>query len=186
MQTMTASAEYLAGIRQALDCVSLDSVERLIELLADAARAGRSVFLIGNGGSAATASHFACDLGKGTRRVAAPHFRVVALTDNVPLITAWANDVAYEDVFAEQLRNLCQPGDLLIAISGSGNSPNILRAAEVARAAGAVVVAISGGSGLLGPAADLWVATPAGCIEQIEDLHLIIQHLVCTQLRERL
>lgn len=186
MQETIDATRYLAGIRQALDGISLAPVERLIALLIDAAHTGKRVYLVGNGGSAATASHFACDLGKGTRSAAAPHFRVIALTDNVPLITAWANDVAYEDVFAEQLRNLCEPGDILIAISASGMSPNILRAADVARQAGASIVALTGAGGLLGPSADLWISTPASCIEQIEDLHLIIQHLVCSQVRESL
>lgn len=180
------AAQYLADIHQALDQVSLPTVERLVALLIDAARTGKSVFFVGNGGSAATASHFACDLGKGTRTAGAARFRAVALTDNVPLLTAWANDVAYEDVFAEQLRNLCQPGDILIAISGSGMSPNILKAAAVARDAGATVVAMTGDGGALGPGSDLWISTPASCIEQVEDLHLIVEHLVCCQLRDRL
>lgn len=186
METTVGSSQYLADLRGALDGIALAPIERLITLLLDAAHQGNGVYLVGNGGSAATASHFACDLGKGTRAAAAPRFRVVALTDNVPLITAWANDVAYENVFAEQLRNLCQPGDILIAISASGMSPNILRAAEVAREAGATVVGLTGGSGLLGLRSDVWIATPARCIEQIEDLHLIVQHLVCSQVRERL
>ncbi len=186
MQTVNSTSQYLADIRRALDAVSHDEIEDLITLLVDAAHEGRTIFIIGNGGSAATASHFACDLSKGARARSAPRFRVVALTDNVPLITAWANDVAYEDVFAEQLRNLCQPGDILIAISGSGNSPNILRAAIAARECGATLVAMTGGTGLLGSNADLWVSTPADCIEQIEDLHVIVEHLVCLQLRERL
>ena len=191
MQTQTSlrasgAAQYLLDIQQAVEQISLDAVEMLISLLLDAAWAGKTIYLIGNGGSAATASHFACDLSKGTRGADRPRFRVIALTDNVPLITAWANDVEYADVFAEQLRNLCQPGDILIAISGSGNSPNILRAAAAATNTGATVVALTGAGGRLGPAADLWLQTPAGCIEQVEDLHLIVEHLVCRQLRERL
>jgi D-sedoheptulose 7-phosphate isomerase len=191
MQTQTSlrasgTAQYLLDIQQAVEQISLDAVESLIALLLEAAQAGKTIYLIGNGGSAATASHFACDLSKGTRGANRPWFRVVALTDNVPLITAWANDVDYADVFAEQLRNLCLPGDILIAISGSGNSPNILRAAAAATAAGATIVALTGAGGRLGPVADLWLQTPAGCIEQVEDLHLIVEHLVCRQLRERL
>src|SRR5438105_750364 len=185
MQTMVSTPQYLMGIRRALDDVPPEPVEELIARLVQSARTGRTVFLIGNGGSAATASHFACDLGKGTRPVDGPHVRVIALTDNAALMTAWANDVAYEEIFAEQLRNLCMCGDILIAISASGMSPNILRAADAARSLGAAVVAMTGADGLLGPSAEVWIRTPANCIEQIEDLHLIVQHLVCCQVRER-
>ena len=185
-KVQVSTAHYLTDLRQALDDVPHGPIEALVALLVDAAHTGKTVFAVGNGGSAATASHLACDLGKGTRPLVGPRMRVLALTDNASLITAWANDVAYEDIFAEQLRNLCRPGDILIAISASGMSPNILRAAEVARSCRATVVALTGAGGALGPAADLWIGTPAGCIEQVEDLHLIVQHLVCCQVRERL
>lgn len=184
--SQVTTARYAADLQRALNDLPLQTIERLVDLLVAAAQEGRTVFVMGNGGSAATASHFACDLGKGTRSPLKPLSRVVSLTDNVSLITAWANDVAYEDVFAEQLRGLCAPNDILIAISASGRSANILRAAEVARQEGVVVVAMTGGGGLLGLGSDLWIETPADCIEQIEDLHLIIQHLVCRQVRERL
>ncbi len=186
MQTRVGVSLYFEDIRRALDSVSTEAVESLVELLIEAAYARRTIFLLGNGGSAATASHFACDLGKGTRSLNAPAFRVLALTDNVPLITAWANDVNYQDVFAEQLRNFCEADDVVVAISGSGMSPNVLRAATVAKEANAKLVALTGAGGLLGPMADLWISTPASCIEQIEDLHLIIEHLVCCQIRDRL
>jgi D-sedoheptulose 7-phosphate isomerase len=186
MQTMTSTAQYFSAIRQALDEVSPTAVEEFVALLVETAHTRQTIFLVGNGGSAATASHFACDLAKGARAAGGQSLRVIALTDNVPLITAWANDVAYEDVFAEQLRNLCGPGDLLIAISASGMSPNILRTAAVARQVGARVVALTGGGGVLGPASDIWLRTPAGCIEQVEDLHVILTHLVACQVRERL
>lgn len=179
------TSRYVAEMRRALNDLPHQAIESLVALLVQAAHEGRTVFLVGNGGSAATASHFACDLAKGTRNSLRPYSRVVALTDNASLITAWANDVAYEHVFAEQLRGLCRPGDILIAISASGRSANILRAAAAARELGAMVVAFTGGGGLLGLSADIWIETPAGCIEQIEDLHLIVQHLVCRQVRER-
>jgi D-sedoheptulose 7-phosphate isomerase len=186
MQTEVGVSLYFEDIRRALDAVSTDAIERLVDVLIEAGQSHRNIFVLGNGGSAATASHFACDLGKGTRSATFPKFRVIALTDNVPLITAWANDVNYGDVFAEQLENFCQPGDVVIAISASGMSPNILKAAEVARGANATVVALTGAGGLLGPSADLWISTPANCIEQVEDLHLIVQHLVCCQIRGRI
>jgi D-sedoheptulose 7-phosphate isomerase len=183
--SQVSTSRYVAELQRALNDLPHQAIERLVALLVQAAHEGRTVFLVGNGGSAATASHFACDLGKGTRTPQKPYSRVIALTDNAPLITAWANDVAYEDVFAEQLRGLCGPNDILIAISASGRSANILRVADAAREVGATVVALTGGGGLLGLGADIWIETPAGCIEQIEDLHLIVQHLVCRQVRER-
>lgn len=186
MQTQTGVSSYIENIRSALGSVSPDAIERFVDILVEAAYARRNIFVLGNGGSAATASHFSCDLGKGTRSSRAPGFRVLALTDNVPLITAWANDASYDDVFAEQLRNFCEPSDVVIAISASGMSSNVLRAAQVAKEADATLVAMTGGGGMLGPSADLWISTPANCIEQIEDLHLIVQHLVCCQIRERL
>jgi D-sedoheptulose 7-phosphate isomerase len=184
--SQVSTSRYVAEMQRALNDLPREAIERFVALLVQAAHDGRTVFLVGNGGSAATATHFACDLGKGTRTPLKPYCRVVALTDNASLITAWANDVAYEEVFAAQLRGLCGPGDILIAISASGRSPNILRAAAAAREVGAMVVAMTGGGGLLGLGADIWIETPAGCIEQIEDLHLIVQHLVCRQVRERL
>lgn len=186
MQTMMDTSRYIQDLQHALDDLSHPAIEALVSLLVRAAHEERTIFLVGNGGSAATASHFACDLAKGTRSAQRPACRVIALTDNVALITAWGNDSAYEDIFAEQFRNLARPGDILIAISASGNSPNILRVAEVAREIDATIVALTGGGGRLGPDADLWLATPASTIEQIEDLHLIVQHLTCCQVRERL
>lgn len=148
---------------------------------------GGTIFVLGNGGSAATASHVACDLVKGTRIGGAPTFRVVALNDNVPLLTAWANDTSYARVFAEQLVALVRPGDVVLAISASGNSPNVLAAAEVARAAGATTVALTGQTGgKLWHLADLTVRVPLASIEQVEDAHLVIGHSLCVALRERL
>ncbi|HHH41380.1 MAG TPA: SIS domain-containing protein, partial [Chloroflexi bacterium] len=114
-------------------------------------------------------------------------FRVVPLTDNVPLITAWANDVDYEWIFAEQLRNLVRPGDLVIGISGSGNSPNVLNAIALAREMGATTVGLTGGDGgKLALMADIVVIAPSDTMEQIEDAHLVLEHLICTTLREEI
>ena len=129
--------EEVADVAAAID---LDCLERVaVMLLACQARA-RVVFVVGNGGSAATASHFACDLSKGTRRDGPPTFHVVSLTDNVPLLTAWANDSGYERVFSEQLKSLARPGDLLVAISASGNSPNVIAAVDAARSCGMSII----------------------------------------------
>ncbi|MGE5334771.1 MAG: SIS domain-containing protein, partial [Nitrososphaerota archaeon] len=134
--------------------------------------------------------HFACDLAKGTRVEGLPGFRVMALTDNIPLMTAWANDTSYDGIFAEQLAPHVQPGDILIAISASGNSPNVLAAALVARNAGATVIGITGQSGgKLSEYSHLAIRVPADAaeqIEQVEDAHLVIAHSLCVTLRARL
>jgi D-sedoheptulose 7-phosphate isomerase len=142
---------------------------------------------LGNGGSAATASHFACDLAKGTQAVGLPAFRVVSLSDNVPLMTAWANDANYDHIFAEQLATLIRPAHIVIAISASGNSPNVLAAARVARQSGALTIALTGqDGGKLSRLVDLTIYVPAQSIEQVEDAHLVIAHSLCVVLRGRL
>lgn len=176
--------EYFNGIHRALEALPREVLLQIIAQIEATARDGGMIFLCGNGGSAATASHFACDLAKGTRRPGAPMVRAIALTDNVPLLTAWANDTEYRRVFAEQLRPLIRPGDLLIAISGSGNSPNVLEAVLVAREAGAFTIGLTGfEGGRLRDLVDLCLIVPSACMEQIEDLHLILQHTITTVLR---
>jgi len=156
-----------------------------VDLLLAAYQADRQVLLIGNGGSAATASHFACDLSKGARQPGRRPWRVIALTDNVPVLTAWANDVSYEEVFARQLDALINPDDALVAISGSGNSPNILKAVRVARERHAVTIGLTGGSGgALSLLVDLCITIPALEPPLIEDAHLMVAHLVSCCLRE--
>ena len=160
--------------------ISEEAVARLIFLLADARKANRQIFLCGNGGSASTASHFANDLGKGASWNRDDRFRVLALTDNVSWITALANDVGYDVVFAEQLRNLGQPGDVLLAISGSGNSPNILAAVRIAREIGMEVIAWTGfGGGELAGVADMAIVADSHHMGRVEDVHTILMHLVC-------
>jgi D-sedoheptulose 7-phosphate isomerase len=162
-------------------------IARVAEVLLDCHQRRGTIFVLGYGGSAATASHFACDLAKGARVAGLPAFRVVPLTDNVPLITAWANDTSYEQVFAEQLTALVRPADVIVAISASGNSPNVLAAARVARSAGAFVVALSGRSGgKLRALSDLTIRAPSDTIEQVEDAHSVITHALCVTLRRAL
>ncbi|RME37328.1 MAG: SIS domain-containing protein, partial [Thermoflexia bacterium] len=158
-----------------------------IDVLLSAAYVGSTIFTMGNGGSAATASHFACDLAKGAIVPGGPRFRVIALTDNVPLITAWSNDVAYENIFAEQLSNLMGRGDVVVAFSGSGNSPNVLRAIALAREQGGITIGFSGfDGGQLSRVVDVPVVVLCHCMEQIEDVHLVLCHLMTTVLRQRL
>jgi D-sedoheptulose 7-phosphate isomerase len=178
---------YCRELADVTVAMPFDMLTRAADTLLDCHRRGGTVFVLGNGGSAATASHFACDLAKGTRAEGVPAFRVFPLTDNVPLLTAWANDTSYELVFAEQLAALIRPGDVVVAISASGNSPNVLAAARVARAAGALTIALSGREGgRLRPLADLTICAPSEAMEQVEDAHSIITHSLCVALRRRL
>jgi len=176
---------YLEQLRDVIERFPIPEIERIVRILLDARSAGATVFVLGNGGSAATASHFACDLGKGTISPGIPRLRVVALTDNVPLLTAWANDTDYVNVFSEQLESLVRPGDVVIAISASGNSPNVLKAVEVARKAGATTVGLAGfDGGKLKSAVDVCVVVPVDHMGQVEDGHMILDHLITDCIKE--
>ena len=180
--------DYLEKVRELLDTL-VEPSARLIETLFEAFEEERTIFLIGNGGSAAAASHFGQDLAKGTLSSmrAKRRFRVIPLTDNVGFITALANDEGYESIFEQQLRNLARRGDVLVAISGSGNSPNILRAVEYARSIGMKSIGITGfDGGKLRALADESVHVPIEDMGMTEALHGVIFHLVMAQLRTRL
>ena len=173
--------QYLTDLKTTLDALDPAQIKAVRDRVAALRERGGQLFLCGNGGSAATASHLANDLGKGASYGRqGPRFRVIALTDNVPWITALANDVGYEVVFAEQLRNLGQPGDVLLAISGSGNSPNILAAVGVAKEIGMEVIGWTGfGGGKLAGAADLAIVADSHHMGRVEDVHTILMHLIC-------
>lgn len=177
--------QYLASLQASLAQLPWPLIDTMVATLHHARRNGRQIFLIGNGGSAATASHFACDLGKNTVTPHLPRLRVQSLTDNLPFFSACANDYGYASVFAEQLANLVQPADLLIAISASGNSPNVLKAVELAHRCQAFTIGWSGyAGGQLAHMVDLAIVIPNDCIEQIEDAHLILAHMVTVALRQ--
>jgi D-sedoheptulose 7-phosphate isomerase len=176
--------EYIDTLAAVMRDLPLEALGQALSVLEQAYRARRRVFLVGNGGSAATASHMASDLMWGPVQVGRPGFRAIALSDNVPILTAVANDRAYDDVFAVQLDALADPGDVLIAISGSGNSPNVVRAAEVARHKGLTLVGFLGrGGGKLAPMCDVAVVVPSGDYGPIEDLHMMFDHLCIAYLR---
>ncbi len=176
---------YLDEVTEMVRTLPRDDIRRVVGALRKARDEGCHVFIMGNGGSAATASHMACDLAKTSTGSGGARIRAIALTDNTPLVTAWANDSAYEDVFAEQLLNLVQPGDLVIAISGSGNSPNVLKAVDAARRVGATTVGFTGHpGGKLRDMVDMTVTVPSDRIEQAEDGHMILDHVIAVALRE--
>ena len=182
---MNTIYRYVNDIKQTLDNLPWQAIEETIAVLQEARLGDRQVFIMGNGGSAATASHFACDLGKGTLMPGRPRFRVIALTDNMPLFSALANDFGYDRVFVEQLASLLQPGDVVIGISGSGNSPNVVNAIHLARQVGATTVGLTGfDGGQLRRLVDVCVHVANDCIEQVEDVHLMLEHLICTELRQ--
>ncbi len=181
---------YLDGLKKCLDLLSLEQVVALLEHLERAYREGRQVFVIGNGGSAATASHLACDWGKNALPAQVgsdmQRIRVMALTDCVSWITALANDMGYRSVFSEQLRNWLQPGDLVVAITGSGNSPNIVEAIQVAKAGGASVVGILGfDGGQAKEMVDAYILVPSTHYGHIEDIHLALGHLATAYFQSR-
>ena len=185
--TYPSSRAYLEKLAELLDGLAEPS-DRLVEVLWRAFERGNTVFLCGNGGSAANASHFGQDLAKGTlaRMDQTRRFKVVALTDNIGFITALANDEGYDSIFEQQLRNLGQEGDVLVAISGSGNSPNVLNAVEYARSIGMVTVGVTGyDGGKLLRVADESVHVPLWDMGMAEALHGVVFHLVMCRLRER-
>lgn len=147
----------------------------------------RALYVFGNGGSAALASHFACDIGKGTVSAGRKRLRTVALTDNVPLITALANDVAYKDIFSEQLAGLSEKGDTVLAISGSGNSPNVVQGLEEARKLGLHTLVLTGfAGGRVKSLADLCLIVPSDNMQHIEDAHLCATHAIFRAIRHRM
>jgi D-sedoheptulose 7-phosphate isomerase len=178
---------HIREVVRALDSISPGDVRGVVEAILHVARRGGHVYVAGNGGSASTASHLACDLAKSTIVDGRRRLRVTALCDGVAVLTAWANDVSYERAFAEQLVGVVKPADVLLLISVSGNSPNVLAAAAVARDEGARIVALVGGDGgALRAAADVVVRVDSRDYGVVEDCHLAIQHAVTASVRSAL
>ncbi|NWF65657.1 MAG: SIS domain-containing protein [Chloroflexi bacterium] len=191
MNAQTHAQRYLTGLKTVLDRLPLDVIEQIATALEKARAERRQIFIIGNGGSAATASHMMNDLNKGTlgHKGDAPwgRFRVLALTDNVSLMTAWANDTDYNHIFSEPLKNLANPGDLLICISASGNSPNILAACDVAKQLGLKIIGLTGFTGgKLAAVSDIALVVPSHDYGPVEDVHMILDHILTSYLYETL
>jgi D-sedoheptulose 7-phosphate isomerase len=184
---VTTSQNYFLSVQSALLELPFATIDRVIEALWHAYLEHRSVYVFGNGGSAALASHCACDLGKGTVVNGNRRFRALALTDNVPLLTAWANDASYEDVFAEQLATLVHKRDVALAISGSGNSPNVLKGLQVAKDAEAFTIGLTGfQGGRMKALCDLCVIVPSDNMQIIEDLHVCVNHAIFSAIRAKM
>jgi len=176
---------YFTELEQMLRDISQAHLQDILSLLEETYRNGHRIFIMGNGGSAATASHFALDLAKNTIMQGAPRLKAISLTDHVPLITAWSNDTAYEHIFEEQLANMIEPGDLVIGISTSGNSPNVINALKLAKKSCAATVGLLGAEGgLIKNIVDSYVLAPGQNIEQEEDAHMILTHIITRHMRE--
>lgn len=177
---------YLSILQQTLDQLPRQMITDVIDVLHEARIRGRNIFIMGNGGSASTASHFVCDLAKNTRAEGMPHFKVIGLTDNAAILSAYANDEGYENIFAQQLANLIQRGDVVIGISTSGNSLNVINAMELAHKHDAITIGFTGfDGGRLGQLVRFNVHVKSDIIEHVEDIHLIIEHMIVRTIKER-
>lgn len=186
--------EYYEKLMNGLESVSAADFEKVANMLLAAWENNKQVFIFGNGGSAATAMHFACDIGKGTvenlQDQKEKRFRVLALNENMSTFSAIANDLSYEEVFAQQLQNLMEQGDVVIGISASGNSPNVVKAFQLAKAKGAKIIGFVGfEGGKMKPLCDALLHFPEKSYQRSEDAHHIFQHLlmlyICEKKKER-
>lgn len=181
---MEAISGYFAELEQMIESISLRQLEAVLRLLEEAYHNGHRIFIMGNGGSAATSSHFALDLAKNTIEPGAPRVKAISLTDHVPLITAWSNDTAYEHVFEEQLANMIEPGDVAIGISTSGNSPNVINALRLTKQLGGVAIGLLGAEGgKIKDIVDAYVLAAGKNTEQEEDAHMILAHVITRHMR---
>ncbi len=185
MEAQASINTYFSDLQEMVRAISQAHLQEILALLEETYRQGRRIFIMGNGGSAATASHFALDLAKNTIMPGAPRVKAISLTDHVPLITAWSNDTAYEHIFAEQLANMIEPGDAVIGISASGNSLNVINALNVAKKSRAATIGLLGAKGgQIKQMVDAYVLAPGQNIEQEEDAHLILAHIITRHMRE--
>lgn len=177
---------YIAQNLTLLKSLDTGAIARIIAEFGKARDARKRIYAIGNGGSASTASHFVNDMGKGASIGRETRFKTIPLTDNVEWMTALSNDLCYEDVYVEQLKNFAEPGDILLAISGSGNSENVLRAVGYANEVGCVTIGFTGfEGGTLRELVQHCVVIPSDHMGRIEDMHLILQHMICYYFMEQ-
>ncbi|MDE0101045.1 MAG: SIS domain-containing protein [Bryobacterales bacterium] len=177
---MGFAIDYKRRLHTALDKISLEAVEDLIDVFRKARAEDRQIFVFGNGGSAATANHFACDMVKGASFGRSQRFKILSLAEQIPTLTAYSNDVGYESVFVEHLKNFARPGDVVMGISGSGDSENVIQAIDYGNSIGCFSVGLSGfNGGRLRPMVDLSVHVPDGHMGRVEDAHFVVCHMVC-------
>lgn len=180
MQDFTLEIEtYVSRLKKVLDALDKESINTLMNLLLEARKHKKKIFIMGNGGSASTASHYCCDFNKGLSYTYDEKFKFICLNDNLPTLMAYANDVGYEYVFEEQLKNFLQAGDYVIGISGSGNSKNVVRALEYANQHEGVSIALTGfDGGKMKQIARYNVHVPVHDMQIAEDVHMILDHLM--------
>ena len=183
----SSARDYVDHVGSTLAKMDCDAVDTFADLMFQAWQDDRQVFVFGNGGSAATASHYVTDLVKTCAVGGVRRLRAFSLVDNVPLTTALGNDMDYKEIFRYPLESYARAGDLAIAISGSGTSPNVVAACEWAKENGVTLVSLTGfGGGTIGPMADVHVNIPSDNFGAIEDLHLSIGHMVIQSLHQKL
>ena len=183
---MESVSSYITTLQQTIDRLPRETIAQVIDLLHAARLSGRQVFIMGNGGSASTATHFVCDLSKNTRHQDWPHFKAIGLSDNMAVFSAYANDEGYENVFSQQLANLVMPDDIVIAISASGNSRNILNGVLFAKSQNATTIGFTGfDGGSLASLVDIHLHVNSTVIEHVEDIHLMLEHIIVKSLREK-
>jgi D-sedoheptulose 7-phosphate isomerase len=184
-RTVDSIKKYVSEVSVTLEYLPVNSIARSVARLSEARLKAKKVYLFGNGGSAATASHFACDLNKGAICKGRPMMKAFALTDNVSGLSAWANDTDYNNIFAAQLTNFIEAGDVAIGISGSGDSINVINGVTIAKRRGATTIGLIGfDGGKLKDYVDIGVIVPSHNIRQVEDIHLLLAHVVTTCLAE--
>ena len=177
---------YISTLQQTMDKLPQPLISEVIHVLQRARMQGSQVFIMGNGGSASTASHFVCDLAKNTRYDGLPHYRVIGLADNIEIFSAYANDEGYENVFSQQLINLVNPGDVVIAISASGNSKNVVNAVEEAQKHNVTTIGFTGfDGGRLGQLVNIHIHVDSRIIEHVEDIHLMLEHMIVLTIKDQ-
>jgi len=179
MNIKNFTANYIDGLKDVLDRFDYDGFEQTVKLILDAYENENHIFVMGNGGSGSTASHFACDINKGCCLDLEKKFKMICLNDNIPTMLAFSNDMSYESIFVEQMKNFFRAGDLVIGISGSGNSENVLQAIRYAGKNDGRTIGFSGFSGgKLAGMVDVSIVAAVDDMQKVEDVHMIIVHII--------
>ncbi|MDP2647330.1 MAG: SIS domain-containing protein [Desulfobacterales bacterium] len=187
MEFQAFSNKYIDELKITLEAFNHAQFEKIVNRMLDAFEQGKHIFVMGNGGSGSTASHFACDINKGCCYDLEKKFKVICLNDNIPTMLALANDISYQAVYVEQLKNFFNPGDLVIGISGSGNSENVLEAIRFANAKSGFTIGLCGFSGgKLAQIVHEAFIVPSDDMQKIEDVHMIVVHIIMQAVYEAL